>query len=60
MGNKQRKRIRCIRIREEKKAKGDERKGNKQESKSERKKKRVPLLSKIYGNRTVGFRRSES
>ena len=60
MGNKQRKRIRCIRIREEKKVKGDERKGNKQESKSERKKKRVPLLSKIYGNRTVGFRRSES
>ena len=60
-GNKQRKRIRWIRIREEEKAKGKKKhKGEEKRNKQKREKKNgVPLFSKIYENRTVGFCRSK-
>ena len=43
----------------EKRTKNERKETNRKDIEREREK-RVPLLSKIYGNRTVGFRQSES
>ena len=57
------KRRKCGWIRRKRKEEKKERRGIKKEGRNEqereREKKRVPLLSKIYENRTIGFRRSK-
>ena len=61
MGKQTKRRSSWIREEEKEKEKKKEEKGrNELDSEKERNKKGVPLISKIYGNQTIGLRRSKN